>query len=341
VAPRTADTFAKWETAPTFGSRDAWQTLQRQEESNDATRSVQMTDSTVADVVALSRFSVCEFTTPDLSFEQDVELCREVGAAGLSVCEVKLDDPDRDEDRARALADADLHSAVAIPVNIGVLTCGDMFPGPEDVDDRVQAMCDSIRRLARFGPASIVVITGSPQDRDPGEARRIVVEGLREAARVAAEFGLRLSLETLRADGGLDLSIVNTITETLELIEEVGAPNLDIAYDVYHVWDEPDLLELTVRHADRIGGVHVCDWREPPRSVGDRLAPGEGTIDLPSILAALERGGFRGWYDLEIFSDKDLEDSLWNLPPRELVERGRDGFLDAWAKASQPPERSA
>jgi sugar phosphate isomerase/epimerase len=275
------------------------------------------------------RFSVCQFSTPDLSFEEDLELLRDLGIAGASICEVKLREGEEGQ-QLEALRNSGLEAAVCIPINIGVLSCDPLFPGPEAIDDRVTAMCDSIRRLAPFKPDSIVVVTGSARGRDLADARRIAVEGLREAARVAADHGVRLSIEPLRTDGGLDISLVSTVTETLELIDEIGAPNVDIAYDIYHLWDTPQVLELTERHAGAVGGVHVCDWREPPRSPGDRLLPGEGTIDLPPIFAALEAGGYSGWYDLEIFSDKSLPDSLWNWAPRELVERGRDGFIDNW-----------
>lgn len=283
------------------------------------------------------RYSICEFTTPDLSFEQDLALYSGIGAGGISICEVKLREGE-EEQQLQAMRESGLAAAVCIPVNIGVLTCEPDFPGPPDVDRRVEAMCGSIRRLAPFAPASVVVITGSPRGRDPRDARRIVVEGLREAARVAQELGVSLSIEPLRTDGGLDLTIVSTLTETLELIAEVGAPNLDVAYDVYHLWDTPEILDLTQRNAKMIGGVHVCDWREPPRGTGDRLLPGDGTIDLPPIFAALEAGGFKGWYDLEIFSAKSLPDSLWKWPPAELVRRGGEGFMRSWQEGVQALE---
>jgi sugar phosphate isomerase/epimerase len=284
------------------------------------------------------KFSVCEFTTPDLTFEEDLELYASIGATGISICEVKLRAGEEDQQLA-VFRTSGLQAAVCIPINIGVLNCEPIFSGPEDLDDRLTAMCGSIERLAAFAPASVVVITGSPRGHTNAEARRLVVEGLRTAARRAAAFGVRLSIEPLRTDAGLDLTIVSTIDETLSLIEEIGEPNVDIAYDVYHLWDTPNIVALTQDHAGAFGGVHVCDWREPPRSVGDRLVPGDGAIDLPVLFGALEHGGFDGWYDLEIFSDKELPDSLWAIPPRELVESGRVGFERAWTSRQTPVDR--
>ena len=77
------------------------------------------------------------------------------------------------------------------------------------------------------------------------------------------------------------------------------------------------------------------DWRDPTRGWCDRVLPGDGVADLPGILAALDEAGWRGPYDLEIFSDdgtfgNDYEGSLWRLAPQELARRGREAFAAAW-----------
>jgi sugar phosphate isomerase/epimerase len=63
----------------------------------------------------------------------------------------------------------------------------------------------------------------------------------------------------------------------------------------------------------------------------DRVLPGDGTIDMPSMIGALERGGFTGWWDLEIFSDDgragdDFPDSIWKRPTPEWVREGKEKF---------------
>jgi sugar phosphate isomerase/epimerase len=82
-------------------------------------------------------------------------------------------------------------------------------------------------------------------------------------------------------------------------------------------------------------GVHVADWREPTRGWADRVLPGEGVAPLPEILGALERAGWDGYYDLEVFSDNGTfgnawPDSLWEVPADELARRGREAFEQTW-----------
>jgi hypothetical protein len=52
----------------------------------------------------------------------------------------------------------------------------------------------------------------------------------------------------------------------------------------------------------------------------------------------LEDGGYTGWYDIEIFSDLSLPDSLWKWPARKLVEHSRDGFVAAFERITQPSD---
>ena len=100
-----------------------------------------------------------------------------------------------------------------------------------------------------------------------------------------------------------------------------------------------EIVVVGLRRAARAAaevGVHLSDPRDPTRGWCDRVLPGDGVIPLPEGLAALEAGGFNGWYDLEILSDNglfgnDYADSVWKLPPTQIVRKGRDGFLRAWA----------
>ena len=280
------------------------------------------------------RLSVCQFTTPDTTFQEDLELVAEAGATGLSICEFKLRDGDEDRQR-EALEASSLRAAVCMPSNISPLPSSRAFPGPTDLAERVELMCCSVRRLAPFRPETIVLLTGSGAGMTAGEARRAAVEGLRRVAALAGELGTRVSLEPQRVDLVPGRSLVTTIPETLELVAEVDEPSLDVMYDVYHLWDTPDVLGLTERYACEFGGAQVSDWRAETRGFMDRVLPGAGLIDLPSLLRALDDGGFRGWYDLEVFSDdgrygSDYPDSLWKRPPRELIQEGLAGFHRAW-----------
>ena len=65
--------------------------------------------------------------------------------------------------------------------------------------------------------------------------------------------------------------------------------------------------------------MHLADRRDPTRNTNDRVLPGDGIIDFRPLLEALR---WDGLYDLEIFSDAELPDSLWKEDPRALAARG-------------------
>lgn len=288
------------------------------------------------------KLSICQLSTPDTTFEDDLQLAREAGAGGVALAEEKLR-VGEEEQQLQVFRDSGLKATVCLPTNIGALPIQPaiIYEAPLDPEVRVGLMCDSVRRLAPFEPDCVVVITGSEVGYRREEAERIAVESLRQVADVAAEHGLRLGLEPCRRDLGFDGSFVQGLPAALSIVDRIDRPNVGITYDVYHHWDEDgDPIANAEKYADRVFGVQVNDWREPPRSFADRLIPGDGTIDLPAIFAALERGGFEGWYDFEIFSDDgrwgtDLPDSLWKLPAEEVVRRGMTGMQAALAAANR------
>src|SRR2546430_8959095 len=63
--------------------------------------------------------------------------------------------------------------------------------GPVDPRARIEALCASVHRLAKFEPSGIVCLTGSGVGVD--RAREVVVDGLRTLAREAELAGVRIA----------------------------------------------------------------------------------------------------------------------------------------------------
>jgi sugar phosphate isomerase/epimerase len=291
--------------------------------------------------MADAKFSVSQVTTFHQTFEEDVDTYRAAGVGGMGIWEFKLGEGNDAELLAR-IRDAGIKATTCIPSVLSVYPVP--FPGPDDPAERVEELCAAIRRFAPFEPEVILCLTGHPgEGADPAEARRVIVDGLRRAAREAAEHGLTIGLEPLHRKVYGTWSTIGDIPATISLLDEIGEPNAKLLYDVYHLWDTDDVLEHTVRHGSRIvPSVHICDWRAETRNDFDRVLPGDGIIDLPAIFGALDAAGAVGWFDLEIFSDDgsfsdmDFEDSLWKQDPLDIVRRGKAGFEKAWAERKVP-----
>jgi sugar phosphate isomerase/epimerase len=281
------------------------------------------------------RFSISQVSTLTASFADDARAYAAAGVDGIGVWELKLGDgPDREA--LEQLEASGLGSATAVPLVPSILPLS-LLPGPEAPEPRIESLCASVHRLAPFEPSAVLCFTGPAGDRDPEEARALVVQGLRTIAREAESAGVRLALEPFQREGVEDWSLISTLGEAAELIDEVGSDVLGIQFDIWHLWNTPDLLDEIPRHAHLLAGVHVSDWREPTRGWADRVLPGDGAADLPDILGVLEEVGWDGFYDLEIFSDNGAfgsayPDSLWDLDAAELAHRGRDAFISCWSK---------
>ena len=152
-----------------------------------------------------------------------------------------------------------------------------------------------------------------------------------ELADYAADKGVRIMFEPLSPILMNAFTFVGTLDEALRLIEDVDRENFGLALDVWHVWREPAVAERLAALKGLIFGVHVCDWPAgEPRDVSDRVLPGDGLIDLPALLGAIDRSGYTGAYCLEVFSNENLPGSLWREEPGEVIRKGREGFLQAW-----------
>jgi sugar phosphate isomerase/epimerase len=292
------------------------------------------------DTKQLPPFSISQVSTLAASFADDVRAYAGAGVDGIGIWELKLGDSSDAEAREQ-LAASGLGSATAVPAVPSILPLP-LLPGPEEPQQRIASLCASVHRLAAFKPAAVVCITGPAGDRDLDEARAIVVDGLRVLAREAESAGVRLALEPFEREGIEDWSLIGSLDEAAELIEEVGSDSIGIQFDVWHLWNS-DVLEQLPRHAHLIAGVHVNDRREPTRGWADRVLPGDGAADLPAILGVLEDVGWNGFYDLEVFSDNgafgtSYPDSLWDLDAAELARRGREAFTRCWSERRVPAE---
>lgn len=84
-----------------------------------------------------------------------------------------------------------------------------------------------------------------PQGFDRGLARRQLAEFLRATAKIAAENGILVLMESVCAD---ECNFINLTDEALEVVEELKLPNLGLVYDIYHALKMEESL-CSMEHA--------------------------------------------------------------------------------------------
>ncbi len=133
------------------------------------------------------------------------------------------------------------------------------------------------------------------EDEGKEDAEERFVEVARRIAAYAAPKGVTLILEPVNR---YEINFVNSVGEAAELLEKVGAPNLGLMPDLFHMnIEDPSVAGELERHAERIKYVHFAD--------SNRLAPGEGHTDFDAVFAALRRAGWDGWISVEILPEPD------------------------------------
>ena len=133
--------------------------------------------------------------------------------------------------------------------------------------------------------------------------KRQFVDNLRFAASALSAANLRLLIEPINP---FDIPgfYLNRTDEALSILDEVGAPNAFVQYDIYHAQrTEGELAATLQKHLARIGHVQLAD--NPGRN-----EPGTGEINYPFLFAHLDRIGYQGWVGCEYKPARDTESGL-------------------------------
>lgn len=186
------------------------------------------------------------------------------------------------------------HGLVLLGINtpLGNAEAGDFGLGAQvgrEAEFR-EGFLQAVDYARQAGASSVHVMAGVVAPQRKAEAKRVFVENLRFAAGNAPDLTLLLEPINQRDKPGYFYS---SIGEAAEIIAEVGAPNLKIMFDVYHVGvSEGDVTKRLEKHLGDIGHVQIA-------AVPSRAEPDEGEIAYHAIFATLDRIGWAGWTGCE------------------------------------------
>jgi sugar phosphate isomerase/epimerase len=270
-------------------------------------------------VLKQHKLSLSEISTVGASFREDLAAYGAVGFDGIGIWEMKLGNDDADVEALRA---SGLRATNCVPLVPSILPNA-VIEGPADVEERIESICRSVARFARYEPECVLVLTGSAalcvETTQTAPPRALVLEGLRRVAAAADAAGVRLGLEPIHASQRDALSLVTSIPEALDLLDEADLRQVGIMLDLWHVWDTPTVEDDLRAHVDRFTGVHISDWHADGRP--ERALPGTGVSRTRELLAILAEAGWSGTVDVEIFGAPDDPDSFWALPVEEAARR--------------------
>ncbi|MEO5818302.1 MAG: sugar phosphate isomerase/epimerase family protein [Gemmatimonadaceae bacterium] len=263
------------------------------------------------------RLSFNQATAEKASLREVVDGCARNGVPGIGLWRHKL-------------AELGVVAAAKLVRDAGIFVSsvcrGGMFPAGSDAArlERIDDNRRAIDEAAAVGAEVLVLVCGPSSDRDISAARDQVAEGIAAIAPHAATSGVRLGIEPLHPAFAGDRSCITTLREARLLSERFDAATVGVVVDVYHVWWDPERDAEIALLGDRIAGYHVNDWLVPARDVLlGRGMMGDGVIELRRIRGAVERAGYKGPIEVEIFNE-----AIWGIPLDDVLALTKQRFLE-------------
>ncbi|THH41712.1 sugar phosphate isomerase/epimerase family protein [Neolewinella litorea] len=260
----------------------------------------------------LSRLCIHTITTKPWPLEVAVDKYAAAGVGGISI----WDDAATDIGipRTRQILDGS-------PLQVVSYVRGGFFPNHNR--EARQHSLDNNRRLiddaAEIGAPLLVLVCGAEPRQSLEESRRQIQAGIEALIDHSAGCGVKLAIEPLHPMYADTRSAINTLGQANQMAEAIDHVQVGIAVDVYHLWWD-DRLEHEIQRCganDNLYAFHICDWKVPTQDMLlDRGLMGEGCIDVPLIRSWVEAGGFRGFHEVEIFSN-----TYWSMDQDEFLKR--------------------
>lgn len=261
-----------------------------------------------------ARLSLNQMTTANWSAGEAIEGCVRHGIQSIALWRHKIEERGLDV-CVKHVRDAGLH--------VSSVCRGGMFPASTE-QERKKNIEDNFRaadEAAALKADSLVLVVGGCGGANIDDARKMVTDGVAALIPYARERGVRIGLEPLHPMYAADRSVLNTIGQALELASAYDPREAGVILDTFHIWWDPQVAALIAQAAERIFGFHVSDWLVPlPDVLLGRGLMGDGAIDNPKLRALVEKAGYGGPIEVEIFNR-----ALWEMDPdtvlKQVIER--------------------
>jgi sugar phosphate isomerase/epimerase len=261
-----------------------------------------------------ARLSLNQITTANWSVAEAVDGCVRHGVSSIALWRHKIKEAGLAES-VRVVKDSGLR--------VSSVCRGGMFPAAttaeraKNIDDNFRAVDEA----AALHADSLVMVVGGCANLGLDEARKMVADGVAALVPHARERGVRIGLEPLHPMYAAERSVMVTIGQALELAKDYDPREVGVVLDTFHIWWDPQVEKLIELAAGRIYGFHVSDWLVPlPDVLMGRGLMGDGTIDNRRLRRLVEKAGYDGPIEVEIFNQ-----AIWDTDPdavlTQVIER--------------------
>jgi 2-keto-myo-inositol isomerase len=184
----------------------------------------------------------------------------------------------------------------------------------------LRANAKDARLIAELGGSAMIVHTDGPEQVTAGSLDPIA-RALLDLAEGTEDVGVDIAVEFNASP------VVKSVQSPVRVAEIAERPRVGVLFDTAHYHVTPTkLADINEDSVKWIKHVHLNDMPDIPADLAhrdfDRILPREGVLDLPEIISALERGGYEGYFAVELFNA-----DLWALPAKETARRCYESLL--------------
>jgi D-psicose/D-tagatose/L-ribulose 3-epimerase len=267
-------------------------------------------------------------------------LVKKVREMGFDIIEICIEDP--------ATIDVSRINEALKENGLKTTICGAFGPDRDaSSDDRniranavkyLEACIDAARGLgAPFVAGPMYSAVGKTRLLSPDERAKqwsLAVETLKPVADYAGQRGVQLAIEPLNR---FETDFINTVEQGLDLVGRVGATNVGLLVDTFHMNIEEKDIPAAIRKAgSKVFHFHSCE--------NDRGTPGAGHVEWKEVVSALREINYQGPVVIEAFTTEITEIaravSLWRpLAPSQdsLAQEGLRFLQKIFNKDSSVP----
>jgi sugar phosphate isomerase/epimerase len=264
----------------------------------------------------LQRLSFNQMTADPWSLEKVVSNCSRSGISTIAVWRHKLDG---DAAKASAMIRSE-------GLHVSSLCRGGWFSAPT-AEERRTRIADNrlaIEEAALLNAPVLVIVSGPASGQTLSDARATVLDGLTEILPDAEKAGIILGIEPLHPMYAAERSVVVTLKQANDIVDQLGSPSAGVIIDAFHVWWDPDVMPQIERARGKIAGFHVSDWSVPlPGILMGRSMMGDGVIELRKLRQAVDAAGYTGPIEVEIFNEE-----IWKNADNGLLELTKQRFSE-------------
>jgi len=164
---------------------------------------------------------------------------------------------------------------------------------PDRTGEFRAGVAKAIEYATTLGVPQLNCLAGkAPAGADEAVLRKTFIANLKFSAAELKKAGLKQLIEPINS---YDIPgfYLNRTAQALAILDEVGADNAYVQYDIYHAQRmEGELAATMSKYLARIGHIQLAD--NPGRN-----EPGTGEINYAFLFAHLDRIGYAGWIGCE------------------------------------------